>query len=156
MHPMHFHKNSYRTPFIYKFDHHSSNSSRTIRKIPSLTMDIGQMEIVNMIKKMADLESDEEFDFTSTEALDRLLQCATHALPYFSKNNKSTLFLDFIVMKVLPHYYELPDMSGVDVKDQLCKLAAELAVNVDTIPDANTLIQPHPLERSAHNDSGRT
>lgn len=41
-------------------------------------------------------------------------------------------------MKVLPHYYELPDMSGVDVKDQLCKLAAELAVNVDTLPDANT------------------
>jgi len=98
----------------------------------------GQMEIVNMITKMADLESEEEFDYTSTEALDRFIQCASHALPYFSKNNKSTLFLDFIVMKILPHYYELPDMSGLDVKDQICKLAAELAVNVAELPDANT------------------
>ena len=42
----------------------------------------GQQEIVNMISKMVDLES--EFDFSSGEALDRLLQCASQAAPFFS------------------------------------------------------------------------
>ena len=41
-------------------------------------------------------------------------------------------------LKVLPHYYELPDLAGQDVKDQLCKLAAELAVNTDKLTDPAT------------------
>ena len=38
----------------------------------------GQNELVSMITKMADLdqESEVEFDYTSTEAVDRLIQCA--------------------------------------------------------------------------------
>ena len=38
----------------------------------------GQNELVNMITKMADLdqEAEVEFDYTSTEAVDRLIQCA--------------------------------------------------------------------------------
>ena len=36
----------------------------------------GQQEMVNMITKMADLDSEEEFDYTSAETVDRLLQCA--------------------------------------------------------------------------------
>ena len=43
---------------------------------------VGQQEIVKMITKMADLQAD--FDFSSSEALDRLLQCASEAAPYFS------------------------------------------------------------------------
>ena len=37
----------------------------------------GQQEIVNMIIKMADLESEEEFDYSSPEAVDRMIQCTT-------------------------------------------------------------------------------
>ena len=38
----------------------------------------GQAELVNMITKMADLdqESEVDFDYSSTEAVDRLIQCA--------------------------------------------------------------------------------
>ena len=43
-----------------------------------------------------------------------------------------------LVDQVLPHYYELPELAGQDVKDQLCKLAAELAVNTDKVPDPAT------------------
>jgi len=96
----------------------------------------GQQEIVNMISKMADLESD--FDFSSSEALDRLLQCATEAAPYFSSTVKSTLFLEYVLVKVLPQYYLLPDLAGLDVKDKLVKLSAELAVNTGQLEDAET------------------
>merc|ERR1712025_1339799 len=91
-----------------------------------------------MIIKMADLESEEEFDYSSPEAVDRMIQCTTQALPYFSATSKSTKFLEFIVMKALPHYYELPDLTGVEVRDQLAKLLAELAVNTAGLADPAT------------------
>ena len=59
----------------------------------------GQQEMVSMITKMADLDN-EIFDYTSSEAVDRFIQCATQALPFFSKSSKSTSFLQFLVMKV--------------------------------------------------------
>ena len=62
----------------------------------------------------------------------------SQALPYFSATNKSTKFLEFIVMKALPHYYELPDLTGVEVRDQLVKLLAELAVNTAGLSDPAT------------------
>jgi len=102
----------------------------------------GKAELVTMISKMADLGEDyeAEFDYTSTEALDRLIQCANQALPYFSTAVKSTKFMEQIVMKVLPHYYELPELSGQDVsvQDQVCKLAAELALFMDKLSDPAT------------------
>lgn len=97
----------------------------------------GQQELVTMTTKMADLES-ALFDFSSSEHLDRFINCATQALPYFSKNSKSTAFLEFLVMKVLPHYYELPELAGQDVKHQLVKLTAELAINSDKLSDPVT------------------
>ena len=70
--------------------------------------------------------------------MDRLLQCATHALPYFSAsvssflkciNNckspanshswfkvPSTAFAEYLICKVLPHYYQLSDIPGADTK----------------------------------------
>ena len=59
----------------------------------------GQQEMVSMITKMADLDN-EIFDYTSSEAVDRFIQCASQALPFFSKSSKSTAFLEFLVMKV--------------------------------------------------------
>ena len=98
----------------------------------------GQTEIVNMITKMADLEAEEEFDSSSTEALDRFIQCASQAMQYFSKSNSSTKYLEYIVMKILPHYYELPELAGVDVQDKLCKLTAELMVTCGKLSDPVT------------------
>ena len=68
------------------------------------------------------------------ELTDRLLQCATHVLPYFSNQVlsiisllgktfmlemfqvKSTAFCEYLVVKVLPHYYQLPDLPGLDTR----------------------------------------
>ena len=64
----------------------------------------------------------------------------SQALPYFSATVKSTRFMEQIVMKVLPHYYLLPELTGqeVSVQDQVCKLAAELAVFMDKLGDPAT------------------
>eukprot|EP00092_Neocalanus_flemingeri_P016303 GFUD01017648.1.p1 GENE.GFUD01017648.1~~GFUD01017648.1.p1 ORF type:complete len:555 (-),score=208.42 GFUD01017648.1:251-1915(-) len=98
----------------------------------------GQLEIANMVMKMADLDADAEFDYNSTELTDRLLQCATHVLPYFSNQVKSTAFCEYLVVKVLPHYYQLPDLTGMDTRNQLCKLTADLAVNIGSLKDPLT------------------
>jgi len=98
----------------------------------------GQLEIANMVMKMADLDADAEFDYNSTELTDRLLQCATHVLPYFSTQVKSTAFCEYLVVKVLPHYYQLPDLTGMDTRNQLCKLTAELAVHIGSLKDPST------------------
>ena len=37
------------------------------------------------------------------------------ALPYFSATVKSTKFMEQIVMKILPHYYLLPELTGQEV-----------------------------------------
>ena len=78
--------------------------------------------------------------FFSAEAMDRLLQCATHALPYFSASVSfffmisrilniwgpekywllakvpSTAFAEYLISKVLPHYYLLSEIPGTDTK----------------------------------------
>jgi len=98
----------------------------------------GQLEIANMVMAMADLDADAEFDYNSVELTDRLLQCATHVLPYFSNQVKSTAFCEYLVVKVLPHYYQLPDLPGLDTRNQLCKLTAELAVHIGSLKDPMT------------------
>jgi len=98
----------------------------------------GQLEIANMVMKMADLDADAEFDYNSVELTDRLLQCATHVLPYFSNQVKSTAFCEYLVVKVLPHYYQLPDLPGLDTRNQLCKVTAELAVHIGSLKDPMT------------------
>lgn len=98
----------------------------------------GQLEIANMVMKMADLDADAEFDYSSNELTDRLLQCATHVLPFFSNQVKSTAFCEYMVIKVLPHYYQLPELTDIDTRNQLCKLTAELAVHIGSLKDPLT------------------
>lgn len=98
----------------------------------------GQLEIANMVMKMADLDADAEFDYSSNELTDRLLQCATHVLPFFSNQVKSTAFCEYMVIKVLPHYYQLPELTDMDTRNQLCKLTAELAVHIGSLKDPLT------------------
>jgi len=98
----------------------------------------GQMEIVSMIRSMAALDTEQELDCSSSEAMDRLLQCATHALPYFSNQVKSTEWCEYLMVRVLPQYYLLPELAGEDVRNQLCKLTAELAAHLGQLKDPGT------------------
>lgn len=93
----------------------------------------GQTEIATMVTTMAGLDMTKDFDYSSPEATDRLLQCATHALPYFSAAVPSTSFAQYLVCKVLPHYYQLSDIPGADTKTVLCKLVAELCLHLGTL-----------------------
>jgi len=95
----------------------------------------GQLEIVNMIMAMAELDKTADFNYSSVELTDRLLQCAQQCIPYFSPQVKSTPFCEYICLKVLPHYHELQDIPNMDVKSQLIKMLAELAANVGGLED---------------------
>jgi len=95
----------------------------------------GQLEIVNMIMAMAELDKTADFNYSSVELTDRLLQCAQQCIPYFSPQVKSTPFCEYICLKVLPHYHELQDIPNMDVKSQLIKMLAELAANVGELED---------------------
>jgi len=90
----------------------------------------GQTEMATMVTTMADLDMTKDFDYASAEAMDRLLQCATHALPYFSASVPSTAFAEYLISKVLPHYYLLSEIPGTDTKTALCKLTAEMCLHL--------------------------
>jgi hypothetical protein len=98
----------------------------------------GQLEIVNMIMGMAELDKTAEFDYTSVELTDRLLQCAQHCLPFFSTGVKSTQFCEYLCVKVLPHYHQLQDLPDIDTRSQLIKILAELTANIGGLEDATT------------------
>jgi len=102
-----------------------------LTKLPSSVA--GQLEMANMVMSMAELDTTKEFDYTSQELTDRLLQCAQHALPFFSTSVKSTSFCEYLCSHVLPHYYQLPDLPGVDTRAQLCKLLAELSTTIGSL-----------------------
>lgn len=104
-----------------------------LTKLPSTVS--GQLEMANMVISMAELDQTKEFDYTSQELTDRLLQCAQQALPYFSTQVKSTSFCEYLCTHVLPHYYQLPDLPGVDTRAQLCKLLAELTTTIGSLND---------------------
>lgn len=93
----------------------------------------GQLEIATMVTRMADLDQTKEFDYASVEMTDRLIQCATQVIPYFSGQVKSTEWCEYICTRVLPHYYQLPDLPGSDTRTVLCKLLAEMAVNLGSL-----------------------
>jgi len=96
----------------------------------------GQLEIVNMIMGMAELDKTADFDYTSIELTDRLLQCAQQCLPFFSAAVKSTPFCEYICVKVLPHYHELQELPDLDTRAQLIKMLAELTTDIGELDDA--------------------
>jgi len=106
----------------------------------------GQLEIVNMIMGMAELDADADFDYSSVELTDRLLQCAQQCLPFFSAAVKSTSFCEYICAKVLPHYHLLQDLPDIDTKSQLLKLMAEMTANVGGLTQP-TLCAKNVFER---------
>jgi len=102
-----------------------------LTKLPTTVS--GQLEMANMVMSMAELDQTQEFDYTSQELTDRLLQCAQHALPFFSAQVKSSSFCEYLCSRVLPHYYQLPSLPGVDTRAQLCKLLAELTTTIGSL-----------------------
>lgn len=88
----------------------------------------GQSMIVELIAHSCQIDKG-IFDPDDEEAIDRLIQCANAALPYFSSQVSSTQFIDFINAKVLP------DLANLDeaVQTQVLKLLAELCMFCGTL-----------------------
>lgn len=55
----------------------------------------GQSELVQLIIEQAELDSEEEVILVEDEVVERYIQCATHALPYFSVGRQSAFAFHF-------------------------------------------------------------
>ncbi|KAJ8676376.1 hypothetical protein QAD02_012163 [Eretmocerus hayati] len=84
----------------------------------------GQQELVDIAVEQAELSV--PFKHTNLEQCSRLIQCVTHALPFFSSQVHSTKFVSYICMEVLPHLSLITSPDGRDVQLELLKLLAEL------------------------------
>lgn len=83
----------------------------------------GQSMIVELIANSCQLEKG-IFDPNDEETVDRLLQCANAAIPFFSSQVKSTKFADYLTSKVLPQYSNLDG----NVQTQVLKLLADVCM----------------------------
>jgi len=83
----------------------------------------GQSMIVELIAISCQLEKG-IFDPDDEETVDRLLQCANAAIPFFSSQVKSTKFADYLTSKVLPQYSNL----DTNVQTQVLKLLADVCM----------------------------
>lgn len=62
----------------------------------------GHAELVNLAKEQAELGADIDAITIEDEIVERFIQCASHAMPYFSNTIKSTDFVVFVCDKLLP------------------------------------------------------
>lgn len=62
----------------------------------------GHNELVNLAIEQAELGADIDAITIEDEIVERFIQCATHAMPYFSSQIKSTPFILFVCDKLLP------------------------------------------------------
>uniref|UniRef100_U5EYE7 Putative apoptosis inhibitor 5/fibroblast growth factor 2-interacting factor 2 n=1 Tax=Corethrella appendiculata TaxID=1370023 RepID=U5EYE7_9DIPT len=62
----------------------------------------GHSELVNIAIEQADLDADLGTLAAEDETVERFIQCASEAIPYFSKQVESTLFIKFMCEKLLP------------------------------------------------------
>lgn len=76
----------------------------------------GHAELVNLAKEQAELNADIDAITIEDEIVERFIQCATHAMPYFSvskqtpsppqkknNNNKTTLFVFNVIFCIEYH-----------------------------------------------------
>ena len=62
---------------------------------------------------------------------------------------KSTEWCEYLMVRVLPQYYLLPELAGEDVRNQLCKLTAELAAHLGQLKVCQSYIYCLTLLRFA-------
>jgi len=84
----------------------------------------GQAQLLEIASTMADLER--PFNAADSEAVDKFVLCANAASEFFSTQNKSTRFVEYISLEVLPQLHCITDP---DVRSQVLKTLGEACMN---------------------------
>ncbi|XP_041777875.1 apoptosis inhibitor 5 homolog [Anopheles merus] len=90
----------------------------------------GHVELVTLAAEQADLESDPGVLASDDETVERFIQCATEAMPYFSSQVESTQFVKFMCEKFLrPSVWSLIGAADEQHQTQLrlLKVFAEMS-----------------------------
>ncbi|KAH3883154.1 hypothetical protein DPMN_007104 [Dreissena polymorpha] len=66
-----------------------------LKSVPSMNTVIGRQQLLEIVTEQAEL--DQAFEASDTDIVDRLLSCAKQAVPLFSKNVHSKVFLSYIL-----------------------------------------------------------
>lgn len=99
----------------------------------------GHAELVNLATEQAELGADIDAITIEDEIVERFIQCATHAMPYFSSTIKSTQFVVFVCDKLLPLSTWNMIATAVQqdqVQLRLLKVFAEMCAFCDTLENA--------------------
>ncbi|XP_059616977.1 apoptosis inhibitor 5 homolog [Phlebotomus argentipes] len=104
----------------------------------------GHAELVNLAVEQAELGADIDPVTLEDETIERFIQCATHALPYFSTQIESTPFVKFICDKLLPinswnMISAADDQSQVHLR--ILKIFAEMCTNCGTLDNGPQRIE---------------
>ncbi|XP_005182803.1 apoptosis inhibitor 5 homolog [Musca domestica] len=99
----------------------------------------GHAELVNLAKEQAELNADIDAITVEDEIVERFIQCATHAMPYFSNTIKSTDFVVYVCDKLLPlsTWNMIATAVAQDqVQLRLLKVFAEMCTYTDVLENA--------------------
>lgn len=96
----------------------------------------GQAQLLEIASTMADLER--PFDAVDTEAVDKFVQCANAATEFFSTQNKSTRFVEYISLEVLPQLHSIIEL---DVQSQILKTLGEACMNSSEVKQPDIAIE---------------
>ncbi|XP_060644976.1 apoptosis inhibitor 5 homolog [Drosophila nasuta] len=121
----------------------------------------GHAELVKLATEQAELNTDPIA--VDDEVVERFIQCATAAAPYFSKTIKSTQFVSYVCDKLLPiDTWNLlaTTVSQDQIQLRLLKVFAEMITNTDKLENAserinsvyNVLLEYMPLPKLTDED----
>uniref|UniRef100_A0A182NAY7 Apoptosis inhibitor 5/fibroblast growth factor 2-interacting factor 2 n=1 Tax=Anopheles dirus TaxID=7168 RepID=A0A182NAY7_9DIPT len=99
----------------------------------------GHVELVTLAAEQADLESDPGSLASEDESVERFIQCSTEAMPYFSSQVESTLFVKFMCEKFLrPSVWSLIGVADEQHQTQLrlLKVFSEMSAFCGTLEKA--------------------
>ncbi|EDV30924.1 uncharacterized protein Dana_GF15101, isoform A [Drosophila ananassae] len=128
----------------------------------------GHAELVKLATEQAELNNtDTDIIAVDDEVVERFIQCATAAAPYFSKTIKSTAFVAHVCDKLLPiktWNMIATAVSQDQIQLRLLKVFAEMVTYTDTLENAserinavyNVLLEYMPLPKLNDEDLGDT
>ena len=113
---------------------------KILNKLKISKTTVGQATLVSTIKAQADLDKD--FNPSDNDSLDKFLLCAKQTQPFLSIYNRSSEYINYICLKVLPYLKELTT-NGTDLV--VLQVLAEMSPHIilDDVPDLINLDECH-------------
>ena len=118
----------------------------TILSMTNLTKTTaGQAKIVEMISKMVDFGK-ETVEVTDEEAIDRIVQCSQAAAPFFSQQVKSTRYVEYLCLQILPVWEGIASTEQAQILKvlaEMCMFTAQINYPLQATQNVYKLLLEH-------------